>query len=351
MSPQAPVETIIEPDLPIIDPHHHLWFLPEASVRAIGSQDNALSRAMTSVLRHHAHYMFDELMADLQSGHNVRATVAVEAHVMYRAAGPEVMRSVGEVEFLNGVAAIAASGLFGETRACAGIVGGVDLALGDAVKDVLFAHIQAGGGRYRGIRARYTAYDDDTSILGSGSSRPQLLLDTKFRSGFKHLQPMGLSCDMWLYEPQLPDLINFASAFSDTQIILCHVGSPLGVGRYAGRLPERFPIWRDNIRALSQFPNVAVKLGGLGLPLRGFNFAPSAGSAELAKAWAPYIETCIEAFGVHRCMFESNFPMDSGTCSYAVLWNAFKRTVSGASRDEKAALFYGTAARMYRLDL
>jgi predicted TIM-barrel fold metal-dependent hydrolase len=269
---------------------------------------------------------------------------------MYRADGPATLRSLGEVEFINGVAAIAASGLFGDTRACAGIVGGgIDLTLGEAVEDILKAHIQAGGGRYRGIRCADVVYDEDATILGSGN-KPHRLLDPRFQSGVSRLDPLGLSLDVWLLEPQLPDLVELARTFPGTQIILNHVGSPMGVGRYSGNLQQRFPIWRESIRVLATCPNVAMKIGWLGNPLRGFDYGEGAVTSEtLARHWTPYVETCVEAFGVDRCMFESNFPIDSATCSYAVLWNGYKRTVAGASADEKKALFHGTAARMYSL--
>jgi predicted TIM-barrel fold metal-dependent hydrolase len=181
-----------------------------------------------------------------------------------------------------------------------------------------------------------------------------LYLSESFRRGFRRLAPMGLSFDAWLLEPQLPDLIALARAFPETAIVLDHVGTPLGLGRYEGRLAERFPIWRDNIRELARSPNVAVKLGGLGIAFCNFpSFLaePRAPSEQLAAEWGPYIETCIAAFGVGRCMFESNFPVDMGSCSYATLWNAFKRIAGGCSADEKAALFSGTATRVYRLEL
>jgi len=262
------------------------------------------------------------------------------------------MRSVGEVEFANGVAAMAASDAFGTVKACAGIVGNVDLRLGEAAEEVLDAHIQAGGGRYRGVRgAAITAYDEDSSILGQGGI-PHLLLDPKFQLGFDLLGKLGLSYDAWLLEQQLPELISLARVFPDTQIILNHTGGPLGVGRYAGRRKERFPLWRDNIRTLATCQNVAVKLGGLGMPTPGFKTfmsTPQASSARLAEEWKPYIATCIESFGPDRCMFESNFPVDAASCSYPVLWNTFKRLASGASKEEKNSLFWGTAARIYRI--
>jgi predicted TIM-barrel fold metal-dependent hydrolase len=355
MPSQTPSEPIIEPELPIVDAHHHLWLLPEAALAALAKQDNAVARELAPTYRRHRRYLFDEFLADLTSGHNVRASVFVDAHTMYRASGPEAMKSVGEVEFVNGVAAMAASELFGNIRACAGIIGGIDLRLGDAVEDVLVAHMRAGGDRYRGVRsAAVVGYDEDASILGAGIGNPHILLDEQFRRGFKRLYPNGLSFDVWLLEPQLPELIDLARAFPETQIILEHVGVPLGVGRYQGTREERFPIWRENIRALSKCANVVVKLGGLGMPMPGFRSFSStvpATSEQLSEEWKPYIETCIEAFGAERCMFESNFPVDSAACSYPVLWNAFKRIAAGASKDEKTALFSGTARRIYRLDL
>lgn len=346
-------EPILEPELPIVDAHHHLWCLRESALKAREGRNTILERALGPILHRRARYLFDELMADFASGHNIRASVFVDAHAMYRSNGAAVMRSVGEVEFANGVAAMAASGTFGETRACAAIVGGVDLRV-DAVEAVLDAHLRAGGARYRGVRCPDTHYDEDSSIVGAGPNRPHVLLDPRFRSGFKWLHSMGLSFDVWLLEPQLPDLIDLARTFPETQIILDHVGGPVGVGRYGGQREARFSHWRDSIRALASCGNVAVKLGGLGVPLPGFKSYladPPATSHELAQEWRPYIETCIEAFGVHRCMFESNFPIDAATCSYAVVWNTFKRLTAGASQDEKTALYSGTAMRLYGLSL
>jgi predicted TIM-barrel fold metal-dependent hydrolase len=248
---------------------------------------------------------------------------------------------------------MSASGLYGEMRVCAGIVGGVDLRLGDAVGEVLDAHIRAGGGRYRGVRSPIV-YDADASILGPGNGTPHVLLDEKFRSGFKWLNRRDLSFDAFLFEPQLPDLVDLARGFPETRIVLNHVGTPVGVGRYANSREARFPLWRENIYALSRCSNVTVKLGGFGIPFGGFRSYradPPFTSDELAAEWKPYVETCIEAFGADRCMFASNFPVDAAVGSYALLWNAFKRIASGASLDEKEQLFHGTATRIYRLQI
>jgi L-fuconolactonase len=260
---------------------------------------------------------------------------------MFRKNGPETMKSVGEIEFANGVAAMSASGMFGELRACAGIVGYVDPRLPkETVEQVLTAHIRAGNGRYRGIRG------------GSIDGAPPF--DKEYRAGFKCLQQHGLSFDAFVLEPWLQEVTDLARAFPETPIILNHVGLPVGFGHYANKREERFPTWRDSIRTLATCPNVVVKLGGLGMPLAGFKsfmVTPPASSAQLAEEWRPYIETCIEAFGTRRCMFEANFPADSLTGTYPLIWNAFKRLAAAASNDEKTALFSGTATRVYRLDI
>jgi predicted TIM-barrel fold metal-dependent hydrolase len=181
-----------------------------------------------------------------------------------------------------------------------------------------------------------------------------MLLEDKFRAGFKLLAPLGLVFDAHIHEHQLPDVIDIARAFPETSIVLEHVGTPIGVGKMAKPRAERFETWSKNIHILAGCSNVTVKLGGLGMPFSGFRNPlkdPPGTSAELAEEWRPYIETCIEAFGANRSMFESNFPVDSMACSYPVLWNAFKRITSGASKDEKHALYYGTAERVYSLDL
>lgn len=344
-------EAILESDLPIIDPHHHLWDRPASLLGQLPPSDHGFME----IIRRTPRYLLDELLADLRSGHNIRATVYMECGAMYRAEGPEALRCVGETEFVNGVAAMTASGLYGDVRACAGIVGHADCRLGDALEDVLRSHIAAGHGRFRGIR-QSCSYDADPTVLGPLAGRvPEgLYRDPKFREGFKHLARLGLSFDSWLLEPQLPELIDLARAFPDTTIVVDHVGTPLGIGAYRGRLEERFAIWRTNIKTLATCENVAVKLGGLAMPFAGFAWSYTnrpATSAELANAWKPYIETCIEAFGPDRAMFESNFPVDRYSCEYDVLWNALKRCAAGCTASEKATLFKDTAERVYRLEV
>lgn len=343
-------EAILEPDLPIVDPHHHLWDRPAALIAALPPPKHGFEHIIRKVPR----YLLDELLADMKRGHNVKATVYMECGSMYRSRGPAALKPVGETEFVNGIAAMSASGLYGDVLACAGIVGHADCNLGAAVRETLEAHIAAGGGRFRGIRQSASA-NPDKDVLGPlHRIEGGLYLSPKFREGFAQLAPLGLSFDAWMLEPQLPDLIDLAKAFPQTQIILDHVGTPLGIASYAGKREERFPLWRESILKLAALPNVAVKLGGLAMVFPGFDSFmafPPASSETLAAEWKPYIETCIEAFGPRRCMFESNFPVDIGSCDYDVLWNAFKVLAKGASESEKTALFSGTATQIYRLDL
>ena len=323
-------EDIIDPALPIIDPHHHLWDRPSWR------------------------YMPHDLLADVASGHNIIATVFVQARAFHKADGPEELRPIGETEFVNGAAAMGASGIYGPGRICAGIVGHADLRLGAAVDRVLEAHIHAGGDRFRGIR-HIVAHDPDPTMNNPGNPAPAGLLgDPKFREGFARLAPMQMSFEAWLYHPQITELIDLARAFPGTAIVLNHVGGPLGIGRFEGQHKAIFPGWATAIKTLAACPNVMVKLGGLGMRINGFGFEHNAlppSSDTLAATWKPYIDTCIEAFGASRCMFESNFPVDKGSYAYPVFWNACKKLAAGASETEKAALFRGAANAFYRLGL
>jgi predicted TIM-barrel fold metal-dependent hydrolase len=331
---QRPTEDALEPDLPIIDPHHHFWDAP-----------------------HRGRYFLPDLLADIAPqgvrSHNIVATVFLECQAMYRKDGPAEMASVGEVEFVNGIAAMAASGTYGPCRVAEGIVGWADLMLGAGVRDVLQAQIAAGGGRFKGIRYG-VAYDADPSV-GKFASRPippHIVLDKTFREGFKQLAPLGLSFESWQYHPQLADAVDLARSFPETTMILNHVGGILAVGPYRGKRDENYAAWHANIKELAKCPNMNVKLGGVGMTHFGFDFHERdtpPGSADLAAAWKMYIEPCIEAFGVDRCMFESNFPPDKQSGGYTELWNAFKIIAQGATAAEKTALFSGTAARVYRL--
>jgi L-fuconolactonase len=342
-------EAIIDPGLPIIDPHHHLW-----DRRPVMHLIPKPEHPFEHISYRKGHYLLDQLLEDTGSGHNIVATVFLECRSMYREDGPAELKSVGETEFVNGIAAMSASGLYGKTRACAGIVSAAELLLGAEVGRTLDAHMAAGGSRFKGIR-RSTSYDADTGVLGPLNRNPAgVMMEPKFREGFAELGKRGLSFDAWLLEPQLPELIDLARQFPETPIVLDHVGTPLGLAGYKGKLPERFGVWRENIRALAKCQNVFVKLGGLAMPFCNFPSMlsePRASSAQLAKEWGPYVETCIEAFGPERSMFESNFPVDEVSCDYPTLWNALKLIAKDATATEKHELFFGSANRFYRLGL
>ena len=320
-------EEIIDPDRKICDPHHHLW-------------DHPTSR-----------YLLDELLADTGSGHNVVSTVFVECNSMYRADGPEAMKVVGETECVNGVAAMSASGGYGDMRACSGIVSHADLLLGSAVGEALDAHIAASP-RFRGIR-HAAGWDPSDEVRNSHSKPPEhILLNDTFREGFAELDRRHLSFDAWLYHTQIPELTDLAKAFPGTTIIFNHFGGPLGIGPYAGKQDEIFPVWQESVAELAQCKNVFAKLGGIVMPINSFGFHKQdlpATSDQIVAATGRYHRHAIEVFGAERCMFESNFPVDKQSCSYHVLWNAFKKIAADASESDKNALFHDTAARAYRL--
>ena len=322
-------EEILEPALEIVDPHHHLWDRDEHR------------------------YLLDQLVADTGSGHNITRSVFIECGSMYRADGPTELKPVGEIEFVNGTSAMSASGRYGKSRLCAGIVGHADLRLGDGVARVLEAQIAAGDGRFRGIRHSVTWDPSEMFSRGRTNAANGQMADAKWRAGFARLAPLNLTFEAWLYHPQLLELAELARAFPQTTIVLNHVGGPLGIGPYAAKRDETFVQWkRRGIAELGKCQNVVVKLGGLGMLFGMFDFhtretPPS--SEELARAYKPYIETCIVACGPDRGMFESNFPPDGVSSSYPVLWNAFKRLAADFSADEKAKLFSGTATRVYHL--
>lgn len=321
-------EAAIEPDRPICDPHHHLWDRPGDP------------------------YFAEDFAADLQSGHNIVSTVFIECGSRYHTDGPEGLRPVGETEFAVEEAERAAS-LGVKTNVAAGIVGYADLRLGEEMHDILAAHAEAARGRFRGIR-QCTATDADARVPNHRSLPPPgLLAEPAFREGFACLQPFGASFESWAYHPQMAGLIDLARAFPDTNIVANHVGGLLGVGGYAENRPTVIAGWRDSIAELARCPNVVVKLGGFGMSLFGFDWeslAQPPSSEVVAETIAPFVDHCIDCFGVERAMFESNFPMDKVSCAYGIMWNAFDRVAARYSASEQDALFHGNAVRCYRLD-
>jgi len=323
-------EPTLEPELPICDPHHHFWDLRTQSIP-------------------YTRYLIHELIADINSGHNVRSTVFVEARSMYRADGPAEMRPVGEVEFVQGLAAASASGVYGPSRAAAAIVGHADLKLGNKVEPVLEALQSASPNRFRGIRHNVT-WSPDPAL--ENRETEGILANSTFRQGARVLARKGLSLDTMLSFPQLPELANFARAVPDLTIILNHMGGVNRVGIYANRDGEVLDTWHKGIAEVAACPNVVVKLGGMGMPRWGFGWHARnvpIGSEELARAMSPWKTYCIEQFGPERCMLESNFPPDKVSFSYNVMYNAFKRLTRSYSATERASMFHDTAARVYRI--
>ena len=327
-------ETTLEPDLPICDPHHHFWDLRSARIP-------------------YQRYLLHELASDVNSGHNVETTVFIEARSMYRADGPEEMKPVGEIEFVQGLAAASASGAYGPTRAAAAIVGHANLLLGDKVEPILEGLQIASPNRFRGIRHSVTWDSHPDVELTAAHLMEGQLADDGFRAGSRVLARMGMSLEGWLFFPQLQELADFAKAVPDLTIILNHIGGLLRVGPYANRDDEVMTTWRKGIAAVAECPNVYVKLGGIGMPRTGFDWyarEKPIGSEELANDMAPLMEYCIEQFSPERSMFESNFPVDKVSYSYNVMYNAFKRLSSGYSSSERAAMFHDTATKAYRIE-
>lgn len=323
---RAEPEAVLDPDLPIVDTHHHLWH------------------------RTDQRYLLDEYLEDMASGHNVVASVFVQCHAMYRAEGPEELKPVGETEFVAGIAAMSESGRYGPAKVAAGIVGFADLALGDRIDAVLEAHIRAGGGRFKGIR-HSAAWDADPEI-GNGCPTPGLYSRPEVGRGLDRLTAHGLSLDAWVFHTQLDEVLALARAHPNANIILGHCGGPLGYGPYGGRKDEVRAHWLSRMTEIAKCPNVSVKLGGMMMRLAAYDYGALAvppTSRQLADWWRPYVEPCIELFGPGRCMAESNFPVDKMGIGWVGMWNALKRIAAGASEAEKTAVFSGTARRVYRL--
>jgi len=319
-------EPIIDPERPIVDPHHHLW--------RRGGND----------------YLLEDLWHDTESGHNVERTVFVECHACYREAGPEQLRAVGETEFVRELAEASARDPGKATIAA--IVARADLCLGDAVEEVIAAHEEAAGGLFRGIR-HSGARDPHPEALTIAGRAPEGLYGREdFRRGLKRLGELGFTYDTWHYHHQNPAFAELARAVPDTVMVLDHFGTPLGVGPYADQREEIFQRWREDIREIAACPNVVAKIGGLAMPDNGFGWdrAPAPPTSdEFVAAQARYYLHTIDAFGPERCMFESNFPVDKRSLSYAVLYNGFKKMAARFTEPERDALFRTTATRVYRL--
>jgi L-fuconolactonase len=321
-------EPALEPDLTIIDAHHHIWDPPGAR------------------------YLFDDYLSDTRSGHRIAASVFIECHSMYRADGPEALKPIGETEFIAGVAAQSASGRYGETQICAGIVAHIDFSLGARFDEVIEAHMGVSGGRLCGFRGRVSSHPDPE--INKWQTPAGILLEPASIEAMAVLANYGMPLDVWAYQVQHDDLCKTCERLPQLQVILDHAAGPLGCGPFRGRRAEMLPDWLDGIRRLASYPNTVIKFSGMGMRFAGFDYhrqelPPSSG--QLADDWRPYFDACLETFGPDRIMFASNFPADKGSFGFGTAWNAFKRLSQGCSPQEKRALFSGTAARIYDLSV
>ncbi|MBB4641436.1 amidohydrolase family protein [Rhizorhapis suberifaciens] len=324
------IENALDPDLPIIDSHHHLW--------------------MSSPAEPWEPYTPQDMAKDIETcGHNVVATIYTDSHANYRTSGPDVLKVVGETEFADSVARQAQAGHELPTGMCAAIVAHADLTLGAEAGEVLDAHIAASS-RFRGIR-HMTAFDVDLPPV-YGATEPGIMASPAFRAGFAELAKRGLTFDAWAFQPQLPELVDLSNTFPDANIVVNHLGGPLAIGRFVGRRDEAFAQWKRDMALLARNTNVSLKLGGINMSQTGMDATDALrphSSAETARLQRDHILTAIDLFGPSRCMFESNFPVDMRSISYTLIWNAFKRITADLSSEDRTALFAGTAARVYRM--
>ncbi len=324
------VEEIIEPELAIVDPHHHLW-------RDRGTD-----------------YLVEDLLIDTGSGHNIQKTVFIECGAEYLTDGPDHLKPLGETEFVVEQAKLSReyAGTAGGA-VIAGIVGSADLRLGSAVQDVLTQHIEIAGALFKGIRHALAHAEFPDALLIAGRAPAGLYLDENFRKGLKVLGKMDLTYDSWHYHYQNRDFAELARSAPDTVMVLDHFGTPLGVGPYLKEKDAIFTQWKKDIREIADCKNVVAKLGGLAMPDNGFgwdkNSVPPTSDEFCAMQRDWYLHT-IDCFGPERCMMESNFPVDKMSLSYPVLYNGLKKIVADFSRSDKEALFYNTASKIYRLD-
>ena len=324
-------EETLEPEIAICDPHHHFWVhRPEPA--------------------DYQQYLLPDLVGDVNSGHNVHSTVFIEVRCEYRTDGPDEMKPVGEVEYVQTIADASASGRHGPTKAAAAIIGHADLKLGEGVRPVLEAMQAASPNRFRGVR--HSVGWDESRELANREIKGALGTDG-YRAGAKVLAGMGLILENSLYFHQASELADFARALPELTIVLNHIGGLVRVGPYANRDEYVLPEWRKGIELMAKAPNIVLKLGGVGQTRFAYGWderETPVGSEELAETLGPLMNHCIEQFGPERCMFESNYPVDKISYSYNVLFNAFKRLSKGYSATDRANLFHGTAARVYNIN-
>ena len=327
-------EEALLPDLPIIDPHHHLWNV------GFGK------------------YYVEELLNDINfSGHNVKATVYIMSSSntkIYSTQGPDEYITLPEIEFATNEGKRSDLIPNNHVKVNASIVGSLDLTHGVKIKPVIEKGLEISEGRLKGIRMLLASHKDPRITSGAVKSDLGLMLHPNFIEGAKCLEEAGLSLDFWIYHTQLHEMEQIAKALPNLNIILNHIGGPIHIGDYEGKQALTHREWRSAMLRLSRLPNICVKLGGLGMAVNGAKFhlqenPPT--STDLSEIWKPWIFETINMFGVEKCMFESNFPVDKGSCSYGSLWNAFKIISKEMSQDEKNKLFYENAANVYKIQI
>ena len=326
------IEDPILPNIPIIDPHHHLW-------------DVGFGR-----------YYIEELLEDINSsGHNIVSTVYIMSSSntkIYSKDGLEEFKPLTEIEFATSEGKRADLIPNNRVKVNASIVGSVDLTYGNKLQPVLEKAVNISEGRLKGIRMLLASHTDPRISSGAVKSDLGLMLHPNFIDGAKCIQDANLSLDFWIYHTQLNEMEKIARALPDLTIILNHIGGPIHLGEYEGKQAATHREWRSAMMRLSRIPNINVKLGGLGMAVNGAKFHNSKfppNSVQLSDVWKPWIYETIDMFGFDRCMFESNFPVDKGSCSYGSLWNAFKIIARDMSDDEINKLFSKNAAKIYKI--
>ena len=323
------IEAPLDPERPLIDPHHHLW------TGGAGRQP----------------YQLAQLWADTGSGHRVDKTVFIECRASYRSDGPAHLRPLGETEFVARIARASRDG--GGGALIAGIVGHADLRLPvPQLTDLLQAHAAAADGLFRGIRHAGACDPQPEALSIPGRAPPGLFADADFRHGLALLGELGYTYDSWHYHHQNADFAALARAVPTTTLVLDHFGTPLGVGRFAGQRAAVFAQWQRDIEAIAACPNVVAKLGGLAMPDNGYGWHQRAlppSSDEVVEAQAAWYHHAIACFGPARCLFESNFPVDRRSLGYGVYWNAMKKLAAAYPAADQQAMFHDNAARVYRL--
>ena len=326
------IEDPILPNIPIIDPHHHLW-------------DVGFGR-----------YYIEELLEDINSsGHNILSTVYIMSSSntkIYSKDGLEEFKPLTEIEFATSEGKRADLIPNNKVKVNASIVGSVDLTYGNKLQPVLEKAVNISEGRLKGIRMLLASHIDPRISSGAVKSDLGLMLHPNFIEGAKCIQNANLSLDFWIYHTQLNEMEKIARSLPDLTIILNHIGGPIHLGEYEGKQAATHREWRSAMMRLSRIPNINVKLGGLGMAVNGAKFHNNKfppNSVQLSDVWKPWIYETIDMFGFDRCMFESNFPVDKGSCSYGALWNAFKILAKDMSDDEINKLFSKNAAKIYKI--